>query len=207
MELTSRTTATHRCPYCHDMLEDGAALVTCEGCETQHHEACAAELGRCSILGCSSLVAVPRREPGEGSETLEIRRRVRERVERFARGHAQAPVSPRTTTPAERLRHEIICAQEAQLRHDPLPLAHARREIEALEASMPFTDRQQVWADLGLVRSEFLDNAQSRINPKAFREEWVREGEVVLRLIGVAIFTVALATLIALIASHLVTSP
>lgn len=54
-EATSEAT----CPLCREAL--GGEPTSCRGCETRYHEACLAELGGCSTLGCSLLgVAVGR---------------------------------------------------------------------------------------------------------------------------------------------------
>ncbi|MEZ0228313.1 MAG: hypothetical protein ACAI25_06785 [Planctomycetota bacterium] len=43
-----------RCPYCHvDLLEGETGLTSCARCKTVHHEACFAEHGGCTLLGCN----------------------------------------------------------------------------------------------------------------------------------------------------------
>jgi hypothetical protein len=42
-----------RCPYCHvDLAKDEPNLTACARCKTVHHEACFAEHGACTLLGC-----------------------------------------------------------------------------------------------------------------------------------------------------------
>jgi hypothetical protein len=42
-----------RCPYCHvDLAEGEPGLTACGRCRTVHHEACFAEHGGCTLLGC-----------------------------------------------------------------------------------------------------------------------------------------------------------
>lgn len=41
-----------RCPYCHDALDGGLALVSCASCRTVLHQDCHAENQGCPILGC-----------------------------------------------------------------------------------------------------------------------------------------------------------
>ncbi len=59
-----------RCPYCHVDLQEGeTGLTSCARCKTVHHEACFAEHGGCTLLGCNcpdrAEVSLPR-EAGEG---------------------------------------------------------------------------------------------------------------------------------------------
>ncbi len=48
---TRETTGEATCPLCREPL--GGEVAPCRGCETRYHEACLAELGGCSTLGCS----------------------------------------------------------------------------------------------------------------------------------------------------------
>lgn len=52
--------AGQRCPYCHGSLSEWDWVVRCQGCETAYHDDCAAELARCSSLGCQRRIAAPR---------------------------------------------------------------------------------------------------------------------------------------------------
>lgn len=88
LELKSRESAAERCPYCHDCLEGGQiadAQVVCEGCGTSHHRACLAELGGCTVMGCSGGAPAP-----EGG-LEEIRERIRSRVGRLVPRIASPP--------------------------------------------------------------------------------------------------------------------
>ncbi len=40
-----------RCPYCHDAL-GLAKRWQCPACRTRHHDECARENARCTVLGC-----------------------------------------------------------------------------------------------------------------------------------------------------------
>lgn len=44
------------CPYCRDTLSvsGGDPIARCESCRTVHHEACFAEAGGCTVLGCAA---------------------------------------------------------------------------------------------------------------------------------------------------------
>jgi hypothetical protein len=43
------------CPYCHaDIASADADVWTCPRCSTRHHDACARENGRCTLLGCGA---------------------------------------------------------------------------------------------------------------------------------------------------------
>ncbi len=44
-----------RCPFCHDSFALGEAWL-CPACSTPHHSDCAEQHGRCTVLGCASLV-------------------------------------------------------------------------------------------------------------------------------------------------------
>ncbi len=45
-----------RCPYCHvDIAEGEPDLTACGRCRTVHHEACFAEHGGCTLLGCGGI--------------------------------------------------------------------------------------------------------------------------------------------------------
>ncbi len=46
-----------RCPYCHDALDDGLALVSCASCRTVLHQDCHAENHGCPLLGCGGRAA------------------------------------------------------------------------------------------------------------------------------------------------------
>jgi RING finger family protein len=85
LEVKVRQSAAERCPYCLEGGEIEDARVVCEGCGTTHHQACLAELGGCTVMGCSSL----RARPEGGVE--EIRERVRARMNRFAARHLSSP--------------------------------------------------------------------------------------------------------------------
>ncbi|MBL4844647.1 MAG: hypothetical protein JKY65_03900 [Planctomycetes bacterium] len=89
LQLNTRVTAQERCPYCHDTLTiERVEKVICEACGTPHHQACLAELGGCTVMGCSG----GRSQPKGLSE--EIRARVRERAARFAARNLSGPTSP-----------------------------------------------------------------------------------------------------------------
>lgn len=47
------TSEAQTCPFCHDGLETLSNWVACAGCGTLHHQECAAELTRCTVLGCT----------------------------------------------------------------------------------------------------------------------------------------------------------
>lgn len=51
--LKSVSSTQERCPYCHEEL--GPCREACARCKTPHHPECLAELGRCTVLGCSHL--------------------------------------------------------------------------------------------------------------------------------------------------------
>ena len=51
ISLKARSCRQERCPYCHGEL--GTACKACDRCHTLHHPECLAELGRCTVLGCS----------------------------------------------------------------------------------------------------------------------------------------------------------
>src|SRR5581483_3552369 len=40
------------CPYCHDVLAEGAERWRCAKCATELHAGCAKELVKCPTLGC-----------------------------------------------------------------------------------------------------------------------------------------------------------
>lgn len=56
------------CPYCHARFADHEKRWACPRCGTEHHDDCARENGRCTVMGCEAIVlgAVPRppRAPG-----------------------------------------------------------------------------------------------------------------------------------------------
>jgi hypothetical protein len=53
-----------RCPFCHSRVLDSERHWICRRCKTLHHEDCARENGRCTLLGCGEATIVERR-PGE----------------------------------------------------------------------------------------------------------------------------------------------
>jgi hypothetical protein len=56
-----------RCPFCHvDIAEGEPDLTACGRCRTVHHEACFAEHGGCTLLGCGGIerALAPSRPPG-----------------------------------------------------------------------------------------------------------------------------------------------
>ena len=66
--IRSLPSTDERCPYCHGEL--GSACKACAQCHTLHHPECLAELGRCTVLGCSG----PRpRVPGRRRRVQESR--------------------------------------------------------------------------------------------------------------------------------------
>ncbi len=101
MELVSarlRAGAVERCPYCHDLLGEGGARITCPSCATEHHVECALELGRCTVLGCERTLEVAghqeeeRRAPRRESPARRaIRERLAQRARSFVRDHARRP--------------------------------------------------------------------------------------------------------------------
>ncbi|MGE0712224.1 MAG: hypothetical protein AB7N76_32160 [Planctomycetota bacterium] len=73
-----------RCPYCHDHLAgEGEERITCPGCGTEHHVACALELRRCTTFGCERELEVEGDLPVDPTIQREIRARARDRVQRF----------------------------------------------------------------------------------------------------------------------------
>jgi hypothetical protein len=55
------------CPYCHDRLaSEETAAWTCPRCGTRHHDGCARENGRCTLLGCGA----PHPRPLPGARAL-----------------------------------------------------------------------------------------------------------------------------------------
>jgi hypothetical protein len=54
------------CPYCHASAAALEALWACPRCKTVHHKACAAENGRCTILGCEAPFVAAPAKPGTG---------------------------------------------------------------------------------------------------------------------------------------------
>lgn len=197
MELSARTTSTSRCPYCHDMLQDGAELVACPQCHTQHHEVCAAELGRCSVLGCAAPVEIER-EPGETEQRLAVRRRVRARVQRFVQAHGRRMDEQEPSDPRLRLRAEIVRAKEAWERGDWPETRAARAEIEHLEADLDHVEAYRIWEALGFDRVLRLDLMQEGL------EERHHQRRLRLRLLGVrtlfwlAVLLLLIATFIGL---------
>jgi len=88
LQIRPRGGAAERCPYCHDCLEGGEVTdveVVCERCGTVHHQACFAELGGCTVMGCPGGGAPP-----EGG-LEEIREQIRSRVGRFVARNAKPP--------------------------------------------------------------------------------------------------------------------
>jgi len=182
VELTSRKTSASRCPYCHDMLEDGAALVTCDGCGTQHHQVCATELGRCSVLGCASLVIVDWLE-GESVARQELRQRIRGRARRFLQAHTRRDrVAP---GPTLRLRAEIVRAKEAWEAGDWPETRAARREILALEGSLEPREVLEVWEALGFDRDDLLQ-------PDPIQARWASRAKQVQALLRAALLIAVL---------------
>jgi hypothetical protein len=122
--------AAERCPYCHDLIgaAAGGELVTCDGCGTAHHEACLAELGRCTIHGCGLAIDAAERERLE-AERATVRERVRSRIGRavqarsrdrahsFTRGHCREAAVPRGMS-GEDLVAAIRDAREAVSRRE-----------------------------------------------------------------------------------------
>lgn len=106
--------ASERCPYCHDLIGGVASgeLIPCPGCGTTHHEACLAEIGRCTIHGCGLEVDAPTRarfdaRRGDAHERVtadhsaayrEIRRRMRDRARTWVRDHCRQAPTPRGST-------------------------------------------------------------------------------------------------------------
>src|SRR4051812_29358814 len=49
-----------RCPYCHgEIAVDAASAWACLRCGTSHHQGCARENGRCTLLGCGAPYTAP----------------------------------------------------------------------------------------------------------------------------------------------------
>lgn len=197
MELSARTTSTSRCPYCHDLLEDGATLVTCGLCHTQHHEVCAAELGRCSVLGCAAPVEVDR-EPGETAERLDVRRRVRARVQRFVQAHGRRMDEQEPSDPGLRLRAEIVRAKAAWERGDWPETRAARREIGLLEDDLDHVEAYQIWEALGFDRSLRFDLMQERLEEQQHQLRNRYRDLFAVALLGFSAILIASLTLLVL---------
>lgn len=90
LALRSRASPHERCPYCHDALAEAGVgeESACGSCGTLHHEVCLAELGGCTVLGCSG----SRPRPLGGVEV--VRARVRERLGRFVANNTRRPQAP-----------------------------------------------------------------------------------------------------------------
>jgi hypothetical protein len=134
LAIRERAGAAERCPYCHDCLEGGEvedARVVCEGCGTTHHQACLAELGGCTVMGCAG--GAP--SPLVGVE--EVRARVRERVGRFVATHSTRPAPVKTRVvdfnrvARERLRERGV---------DPTKPRPRRRLIAAKEPELSLSN-------------------------------------------------------------------
>jgi hypothetical protein len=85
-----------RCPYCHDLLGADAERVDCGGCGTRHHAECLAEVGRCTVLGCtwSPDGAAPAHalRPAEAVRQA-LAERIRRRAVGFVAARAEAEVA------------------------------------------------------------------------------------------------------------------
>ncbi len=120
VSLRARESAA-RCPYCHDVLVSDPVRVTCEGCGTEHHQACLEELGRCPVAGCATPgtapdAAAPR--PATIDDAERLRRRVRERARRFAEARAKAERPPQPPPPHLARRREGWRVRVLDLVHD-----------------------------------------------------------------------------------------
>lgn len=181
-----RREATERCPYCRDVI-DGAAdlaseLITCAGCGTQHHEACLAELGRCTVRGCEREVVVVRtpeveaRLAARSAVYREVQRRIRARVRGFVRDNCR-PAS-------ERLALEPVTRIEVVLR----AAEAARRDGRWLDAAVAFEEVVRLISDLPAQEgSARLDTTAADARAQAVAMRGRNEGlvsETTVSLIG-----------------------
>jgi hypothetical protein len=51
LKVEEKEAGSQRCPFCHSDVEQGTRW-ECPGCGTVHHEECAREAKRCTVLGC-----------------------------------------------------------------------------------------------------------------------------------------------------------
>lgn len=142
-----RREATERCPYCHDVIVDAADLtserITCAGCGTQHHEACLAELGRCTVRGCEREVVVVRtpeveaRLAARSAVYREVRQRIRARAKEFVRGNCRPASDRHTVDPVTRIEGVLRAAHAARRDGRWLDAAVAYEEAERLLSDLP----------------------------------------------------------------------
>ncbi len=108
-----------RCPYCHDHLAaESLELVSCEGCETQHHSECIRELGRCATYGCSESIPAPL-GPVNVSIRDDIRERIRAATGRYAEGTAAMAHRPRSSVGGEKRHGDYRFLLADRLARDP----------------------------------------------------------------------------------------
>jgi hypothetical protein len=132
--------AAERCPYCHDLIAalPRGELVTCAGCGTQHHEACLAEIGRCTVHGCGRAVRLVSREPLDPERSAAWRavaQQLRERAWTFVRAHCKS-ADPGPATP-ERLRQVLLEADAARRERRWLEAGRAYDVAAVLLAAWP----------------------------------------------------------------------
>jgi hypothetical protein len=181
-----RREATERCPYCHDVIVDATDLarerITCAGCGTTHHEACLAELGRCTVRGCEREVVVARtpeveaRLAARSAVYREVQRRIRARVRGFVRDNCRPASDRHAVDPVTRI-DDVLRAAEA-----------ARRDGRWLDAAAAFEEVVRRISDLpaqeGSVRLD-ATAADARAQAVAMRSQ--SEGlvsETTVSLIG-----------------------
>jgi hypothetical protein len=51
------------CPFCHMELKRAEPVWTCPLCSTRHHDECARDNGRCTVMGCGAIVRCEPRAP------------------------------------------------------------------------------------------------------------------------------------------------
>jgi hypothetical protein len=131
--LRPRPSDVERCPYCHDALVQTGSddRVRCEGCGTDHHAGCIAELGRCTVLGCEHPLTAeeaPERGSAKDSQRIRlVRRQVRQRVRSFVREHARSAATYGEMDPRDR-----PPAQETEPATPPAPRSQPREFVEVL---------------------------------------------------------------------------
>ncbi|RMG16357.1 MAG: hypothetical protein D6731_06415 [Planctomycetota bacterium] len=69
IEIRGRSAGVDLCPYCREVLDEGATTWSCGGCGARLHPECHAELGRCPTLGCAEAAREPEQRPPPAMRT------------------------------------------------------------------------------------------------------------------------------------------